>query len=106
MKSYRNYKGHNEQNALDKNEVQNILGLRLGLSIWIANQIPPNICKANYRHFFKNINYTYIGRSIQISNLNEKDHVINYLMKENLRLKDEILKIKENNKISEPKGNY
>ncbi len=90
-----------------KREVAKYFGVTpQALSIWIAkNQIPP-------KHLLKLTTDTSLKTSttltsedpIQISNLNEKDHVINYLMKENLRLKDEILKTKENNKISEPKG--
>ena len=90
-----------------KREVAKYFGVTpQALSIWIAkNQIPP-------KHLLRLTTESSLEESaiktkkdfVKINPKNEKELVLNYLMKENLRLKDEIIKIKQDNNTSEPKG--
>jgi len=90
-----------------KREVAKYFGVTpQALSIWIAkDQIPPkHLLKLSEENSLEESRTNTIDSSIKFNPKNEKEAVINYLMKENLRLKDELLKIKENKKIAKPKG--
>ena len=90
-----------------KREVAKYFGVTpQALSIWIAkDQIPPkHLLKLTEENSLEISEAKATEYSHQFNPQNEKELVINYLMKENLRLKDKLLEIKENQKISEPKG--
>ncbi len=96
-----------KNNFRQKREVAKYFGVTpQALSIWIAkNQIPPkHLLKLSTENSLETSATKSREDSIKFDPKNEKELVINYLMKENLRLKDEILKIKQNNNTSEPKG--
>tara|TARA_B100000029_G_scaffold336936_1_gene329080 strand:- start:450 stop:1139 length:690 start_codon:yes stop_codon:yes gene_type:complete len=96
-----------QQGFRQKRDVAKYFGVTpQALSIWIAkNQIPP-------KHLLKLSEENSIGiskeqpleTSYSVSTKKEKDVVIDYLMKENFKLKEKLSRNEKNKKIIGPKG--